>query len=68
MYMQNKSCLALINFKDENCQFEMEEHFKKVYQRNSLKPKLSYLSEYYKFHNEVPRIFIKTVSKNLNCT
>lgn len=65
--MKNKSEPLVINFKDEMCFTEMEEHVKKVYHKNNLNAKITYLTEYYKFHKEVPRCFINPVCKNLNC-
>ncbi len=49
------------------CLSEMEEHVKKMYYKNNLNAKINYLTEYYKFHKEVPRCFINPVCKNLNC-
>jgi len=65
--LKNKSEPLVINFKDEICFTEMEEHVKKVYHKNNLNAKITYLTEYYKFHKEVPRCFINPVCKNLNC-
>ena len=56
-----------INFKDGIIMNEAEEHVKKFYYKQNIQGKIEYLSEYYKFHKEVPRCFINPVYKTLNC-
>ena len=66
-FIQNKTEPMIINFKDGICLTENEEHFRKIYHNQNINSKLDYLSEYYKFHKEVPRVFISPVYKCLNC-
>ena len=64
--MKNKSEPLVINFKDEMCFTEMEEHVKKVYHKNNLNAKITYLTEYYKFHKDIPRLFMVPTTIILN--
>jgi hypothetical protein len=45
---------------------EEDEYFKKIYDIGEYTHKIKLLSEYYKFHNEVPRIFILSITETLD--
>lgn len=55
-----------INFKDQSTYDETEEYLKRSYLSKEIKGKLIILTEYYKFHKDVPRIFMYSIAKIMN--
>lgn len=55
-----------INFKDQQSYDEEEEYLKRYYPAREINGKLTILTEYYKFHSDVPRIFIQSIAKLTN--
>jgi len=45
---------------------EDEEYLKRYYRRSELTDKLEALTEYYKYHVEIPRIFIEKIYSPIN--
>ena len=56
----------VIHFKDVETLDEYEEYLKRFYCRKEYGDKIKRLAEYYKYHKDVTRIFIKNVCDNLN--
>ena len=65
--MEGKSSEDMVEFRDKLVYTEIEEHMRKIYPKNAWNPKITYLSEYYKFHKEIPRMFMKPGCSTLNC-
>lgn len=55
----------MIRFLDRICIEEQEEYLKSYYNFPYLKAKQKQLIEYYRYHNDLPRIFIRKVSLTL---
>lgn len=55
-----------ITFKDQSTYDETEEYLKRFYYSKEIKGKLIILTEYYKFHKDVPRIFMYSIAKIMN--
>jgi hypothetical protein len=53
--------LAVIEYKDGLSMQTREEQLKKYYKSKDYKAQISKLTEYYKYHKEIPRIFAKEV-------
>lgn len=62
---QNR-CKMLIKFKDQNTFDEEEDYLKRLYSLTEYKNKIKILTEYYKYHREIPRIFAFSISKIMN--
>ena len=54
-------------YKDDQIYFEDEEYLKKMYSYNNLDKKMRLLTDYYKFHVEIPRVYALPVSLICNC-
>lgn len=65
-FVENKHKKVVIAFKDNVLIEEEEEYMTEVFDSHRTTKKLEFLTEYYKFHNEIPRIFIKEVSDVMN--
>lgn len=65
-FVENKHKRTVISFKDNVLIEEEEEYMTEVFEPTRTKKKVEFLTEYYKFHNEIPRIFIKEVSDVMN--
>lgn len=57
---------GVIKFKDFKHFDELEEYLKRFYMRKEYKNKIRMLSEYYKFHNDIPRMFMLPTSNVMN--
>ncbi|CAD8096339.1 unnamed protein product [Paramecium primaurelia] len=57
---------STVRFKDWNCYDEQDEYLKRVYHLSEYPVKIQLLSEYYKFHHDIARIFQEPVSTILN--
>ena len=57
---------VVITFKDSVMLEEKEEYLTRLYKSNEHNGKLIYLSEYYKYHKEVPRLFMQPASGTIN--
>lgn len=55
-----------IKFKDQSTYDENEENLKRFYSINEIEGKITILTEYYKFHKDVPRMFMLSISKIIN--
>jgi len=55
-----------IRFKDLMHYEEEQEYLKRPYRRAEYRPKIKMLTEYYKYHKDVPRVFISPVCDVLN--
>lgn len=55
-----------IAFRDLNVLDTSEEYFKRQYKITEFNNKMNQLIEYYKFHNDIPRIFLVPSSNTLN--
>ncbi|KRX04101.1 hypothetical protein PPERSA_08316 [Pseudocohnilembus persalinus] len=64
--LQNKNTPATIILKDINVLIETEQYYKRRYKLQEYPGKIKMLTEYYKFHNEIPRLFMLPISKVLN--
>ena len=53
---------AAIRFADDNCYDEIDDLLKRYYQIDEYPVKIELLTEYYKFHEDVPRFFIMPVA------
>ncbi len=49
-------------FKDEEILFEENECLKKLYLKKKLKAKMIAICDYYKFHVEIPRVYMLPIS------
>ncbi|CAD8191970.1 unnamed protein product [Paramecium octaurelia] len=56
--LEGKRCQLLIKLKDLQCYDTPQEHLTKYYHINQLRDKLHMLGEYYKYHNDIPRLFM----------
>lgn len=56
----------VIEFKDNILFEEREEYLTRIYKSSEHKAKISYLTEYYKYHKEVPRLFMLPSSNSIN--
>lgn len=65
-FIENKHKKGVISFKDNVLYEEEEEYMTEVFNENRIGKKIEFLTEYYKFHNEIPRIFIKEVCDIMN--
>ena len=45
---------------------DIDEYLKRYYLRNEFNGKLNLLSEYYKFHSDIPRLFMQPIDLILN--
>ncbi|CAD8208614.1 unnamed protein product [Paramecium pentaurelia] len=54
-----------IQFQDQVCFEEQEEYFKFYYTYPQLKDNQKHLTEYYRYHRDIPRIFIKNITSQL---
>ena len=59
--LENSSEEAALKYAQIEEQMEIQEHIKKPYTRYRSSKKLIKLSEYYKYHFEIPRIFMKDI-------
>ncbi|CAD8106781.1 unnamed protein product [Paramecium sonneborni] len=57
---------STVRFKDWNCYDEQDEYFKRFYHLSEYPTKIQLLTEYYKFHHDIARIFQEPVSTILN--
>ena len=65
--LANNRTKAVIFQKDLNCYLEEdEEYLKRYYQINENSFKMKLLVEYYKFHKDIPRLFMQPTSDTLN--
>ena len=55
-----------IKFKDQQTFDEEDEYLKRYYDAKEIKGKLTILTEYYKFHKDVPRIFMYSIARIMN--
>lgn len=55
-----------MQFKDQNALDDSEEYLKRIYQITEYPFKIQALSEYYKYHSDVPRIFIAKICDTMN--
>ena len=55
-----------IKFKDHQTFDEEEEYLKRFYDGKEIRGKISILTEYYKFHKDVPRIFMFSIARIMN--
>ena len=55
-----------ISFKDYRMLGEEEEQLRRFYRKSEHRAKLSMLSEYYKYHKDIPRMFMLPITINLN--
>ena len=49
----------MVNWKERCFLDDDEEYMKKCYIQNEIKERINLLTEYYKFHNDIPRIFLQ---------
>jgi len=56
----------VISFKDNILLEEDEEYLTRMYKQSEHKAKVNYLTEYYKYHKEVPRLFMNPASNTIN--
>jgi len=49
---------AVTDFKDSAVMDEQAEYLKRFYSANELENKTNLLTEYYKFHKDIPRLFM----------
>ena len=65
-FVKPRRKVHIIKFKD-NVLFEQdEEYMTEYFSQNQIIDKTQFLTEYYKYHNEIPRFFMKTVSDTMN--
>lgn len=57
---------AVINWFDMETMLDEDEYFKRFYESDEYEGKIKLLSEYYKFHRDIPRIFSVPASRALN--
>jgi hypothetical protein len=62
----NKLTSASLMFEDIQCLVEEEEFLKRFYFKSEYVNKLTMLSEYYKYHSDIPRIFLQPSVNSLN--
>ena len=55
-----------IQFKDQQAFDEEDEYLKRVYGSKETKGKVTILTEYYKYHRDVPRIFMYSIARIMN--
>ena len=55
--------LYTVRFADDNCMLDEEELLKRSYRLGEYASKITLLTEYYKFHEDVPRFFILPVAQ-----
>ena len=55
-----------INFKDNITMDDQDEYLKRLYKLPEYPTKISLLAEYYKFHTDIPRIFMEPINTILN--
>lgn len=65
-FIDNTRKSNIINFKDSVLFEEKEEYLTRIYRTSEHNSKLSYLTEYYKYHKEVPRLFMTPCSGTIN--
>lgn len=56
----------MINFRDLECLDEEEEFLKRIYLRDQLPKKMVDLTEYYKYHKDIPRLFMLNIGNTMN--
>ena len=56
----------VVTFKDQILLEENEEYLTRIYKVSEHKGKIQYLTEYYKYHKEVPRLFMTPASSTIN--
>lgn len=64
--LSNQRNPALIRFKDQVTCDEEEEYLKRYYQVREYQNKIKLLTEYYKFHKDIPRLFMLCESIIMN--
>ena len=64
--MDNSRKSHVISFKDAILYEENEEYLTKSYKTPDFQQKISYLTEYYKYHKEVPRLFMHPSANTIN--
>jgi hypothetical protein len=64
--MQSGRTRSLIRYRDGLTYDECEEYMKRTYARREFREKIGVLSEYYKFHRDVPRVFMMPISITLS--
>lgn len=57
---------AVVNWFDLETMLDEDEYFKRFYKSSEYDGKIKLLSEYYKFHRDIPRIFAVPASRALN--
>lgn len=64
--LENEKKQSVIRFKYDAAYEAEDENFTNYYPIEETENKLIYLTEYYKYHKEVPRLFMKPASKTVN--
>ena len=64
-FLQKKKNKRTILIKDEITFFENSERLSRFYLKNEYRKKLKMLTKYYKFHNDLPRIFQKKFASRM---
>lgn len=57
---------AVINWQDTITMLDIDEYLKRFYEYSEYDYKIELLSEYYKFHKDIPRLFLARVAKIMN--
>jgi len=55
-----------IRLKDFQCLDDADEYLKRYYKRSEYEPKVRLLTEYYKFHWDIPRLFMVPITEVIN--
>lgn len=64
--LNQQSQNMLINMLDNLTYDENQERLEKIFEINEINPQINNLIDYYKFHTEVPRLFMKPSQGVLN--
>ena len=65
--MYNISTVETIYLKDEVIYLDDNDFMKKVYPSHKLHAKVVALTDYYKYHTEIPKIYMKPGDQIVNC-
>lgn len=65
-FVQPKRKVHIINFKDNVLYEQEEDYMTECFSFKQIYKKIQFLTEYYKYHNEIPRFFMKKISDVMN--
>ena len=64
--LSNTSTTNTIKIKDLQTYDDDQEYFKRIYYRSQYNDKMDTLVEYYRYHQDIPRLFMLPITKALN--